>query len=423
MPPPDISEQLLKAFQVLQDQWQFAVMPHAKFLFGCLAAIELVWCLGMIAMEKIGDAHSAFSAILRKFLIIGLFWTLLLNGPDWANRIIRGFQAIGQEASGAGFMSPGDIFMRGVKIAGALLANTSAAGMLVNPAASLVLAFTALLTFGCFALIAGTLLLTLVESYILISAGVFFLGFGGSNVMVPYVERFFALSISIGVKILLLYLIIGTGLGLTDQWLVIAQGVATSEQPASIALVVLGASLTYFLVCWQVPKLFSGVLGGNPALTAGDVVAFAGATASAALMAAGLVSGVGGAAAGAVAAKQGLDQVAKAASAGAGGGSRGSGGGPSDSNESDGRSFVAGVSSSNHSEAANGSQPSPPPVAPNSGGDNGVSPPSVAAAMERAGHAIEQASNSTALATQNATRTLANDGDHTAPPLMNMRGE
>src|SRR5207247_2645805 len=133
---------------------------------------------------------------------------------------------IGQEAAGTGPMSPGDIFMRGVKIAAALLASTSEAGMLVNIASSLVLSFSALVTFVCFALIAGNLLLTLVESYILISAGVFFLGFGGSNLMVPYVERFFALSISIGVKILLLYLIIGTGLGLTDQWLVIAQEVA-----------------------------------------------------------------------------------------------------------------------------------------------------------------------------------------------------
>ena len=46
----------------------------------------------------------------------------------------------------------------------------------------------------------------------MIGAGVIFLGFGGSRWTAAYVERYIAYAVSVGMKILVLYLLIGAGM-------------------------------------------------------------------------------------------------------------------------------------------------------------------------------------------------------------------
>ncbi len=81
----------------------------------------------------------------------------------------------------------------------------------------------------------------------------------------------------------------------------------------------MGGSLIYMMLCWQIPKLFSSVLGGAPALTGGDLVAAGTAVVGAGLAAASLGAGAVAAAAGAGAAAGGSALAGTSAAAGAGG--------------------------------------------------------------------------------------------------------
>src|SRR5580704_8842642 len=51
-----------------------------------------------------------------------------------------------------------------------------------------------------------------------------------------------------------------------------AQNIATNASPAMSALEIMGASIIFMMLCWQIPKLFAAVLGGSPALSGGDLV-------------------------------------------------------------------------------------------------------------------------------------------------------
>ena len=82
----------------------------------------------------------------------------------------------------------------------------------------------------------------------------------------------------------------------------------------------MGGSLIYMMLCWQIPKLFSSVLGGAPALTGGDLVAAGTAVVGAGLAAASLGAGAVAAAAGAGAAAGGSALAGTSAAAGAGAG-------------------------------------------------------------------------------------------------------
>jgi type IV secretory pathway TrbL component len=96
-------------------------------------------------------------------------------------------------------------------------------------------------------------------------------------------------------------------MNLSLDWMTAAEAVGTSAKPAMSAFEIMGASLIFMMLCWQIPKLFAAVLGGSPALSGGDLVAAGGTVAtgamilgSAAVAGAGAIGGIGaGAGAGA----------------------------------------------------------------------------------------------------------------------------
>ena len=169
-------------------------------------------------------------------------------------------------------MAPSDVFTRGIDIAGALMATSSTAAFFTNLGTSLAMIFTGIITALAFIAITVQFVVAMVESYIIVAAGFIFLGFGGSRWTAPYVERYIGLGVATGVKIMLLYLLIGTGMNLSVDWMTDAQNIASNASPAMSALEIMGASIIFMMLCWQIPKLFAAVLGGSPALSGGDLV-------------------------------------------------------------------------------------------------------------------------------------------------------
>ncbi|HEX4227732.1 MAG TPA: type IV secretion system protein [Bryobacteraceae bacterium] len=177
----------------------------------------------------------------------------------------------------------------------------STSAFFTNPGTSLALIFCALLIMISYIVITIHFIVTMVESYLVVSVGFIFLGFGGSRWTVPYTERYIGLAVSIGIKIVLLYCLISAGLNLGVGWMDEALTVGKAPHPNMVAFDVMGAALIFMMCCWHIPKLFAAVLGGAPALTGGDLVgttaAVVGAGLTAASIGVGAVAGVGSGAA------------------------------------------------------------------------------------------------------------------------------
>ena len=309
-----VPSQIVDQFRDSRLQWTTNVFVYANALFGILAVIEFAWSAAVMLLEK-ADFQSWTSALIRKLMWIGAFYALLLNGRFWIPAIIDSFTQIGQNAAGLGALSPSGVFVQGLSLAGALLDGASTSAFFTNPGTSLALAFAALLIVISYTIIAINFIVTLVESYLVVSVGFIFLGFGGSRWTAPYTERYVGLAVSIGIKIVLLYCLIAAGFNLSVGWLSEAQGISTSPRPAMTAFDVMGAGLIFMMCCWQIPRLFAAVIGGAPALTGGDLIATAAAVGSAALAAGAATASGAGALAGVVAG------TSSAASAGGGVGS------------------------------------------------------------------------------------------------------
>lgn len=338
-----VPSRIIEQFRDERIQWTTNVFVYANALFGILAVIEFAWSAAVMLLEK-SDLQSWTSALIRKLMWIGAFYTLLLNGRIWIPAIIDSFTQLGQNAAGVGALSPSGIFMQGLSMAGALLGGATTSAFFTNPGTSFALAFAALLIVVSYTIIAVNFIVTLVESYLVVSVGFIFLGFGGSRWTAPYTERYIGLAVSIGIKIVLLYCLISAGLGLSVGWVSEAEGISTAARPAMTAFDVMGGAMIFMMCCWQIPKLFAAVIGGSPALTGGDLVATAAVVGGAALA-------VGGAAA------AGVGALAGGGSAAAGTGTAAGGAGSSTT------TAVASVSSVGPGSAGGGGAV-PPPSSP-----------------------------------------------------------
>jgi type IV secretion system protein TrbL len=315
---------VISQMRSFRGQWMTNIWTYARNLFWLLAFIEFAWSVIALALDKT-DLQCWMAGLVRKLMWIGAFYALLQNGSTWIPAIIDSFELIGAGAAGmAGPLDPGSVFVQGLSIAGSLLGGASASAFMSGDIGSaLICVLGALIIVVSFVIITINFVVTLVESYLVVSVGYLFLGFGGSRWTAPYTERYIGLAVSIGIKLVLLYCIIAAGSSLGAGWEAQAATIGTATSPAVVAFDVMGGSLIYMMLCWQIPKLFSSVLGGAPALTGGDLVAAGTAVVGAGLAAASLGAGAVAAAAGAGAAAGGpaLGGTSAAAGAGAGGSS------------------------------------------------------------------------------------------------------
>jgi len=413
---------LIDEYQGLQTQWISKLLGAAQRLFVLLAGIEVAWSFTLLAIEK-ADFQLLTAAIIRKIMWIGIFYAILLyaitpDGGGWIPAIIKSFQLLGQNASGVGPLGPSAIVGFGVNTAMDLLNAASHAGFLENFSTTMSLVFCAVVIFISYVAVAIQFVVALVESYLVIGAGVILLGFGGSRWTAPYVERYISYAISIGMKLLILYLLVGAGMTLSQGWGAVANSINTSVDPSRTGFDLAAAAVMFLAVCWMSPKLASAILGGASVLTGGDLAAMGvsvGAGAATVVMTGAAMAG---------SATSALSKV-QSASAAANGPTNGRG--PTGGGGGSGAAFVPGSpGSSGGGGAASGAFPSgssQPPPPSRTGGASAAQQPrppapgrSLIGLAERAFAAAEETSAATRSALTNFR--IPHDGGGHAPPTI-----
>lgn len=305
-----ILDNIAQSYKTAATGWTGTLLGYANRLFMLLAIIELAWSFAVWALEK-NEYQSFIAAVAKKIMWVGIFYALLLNGPTWIPAIIDSFVDAGSAASGSGGLSPSEVFTTGLDNAATMLDGIKNLSLLDDFASIVIAGLSAIVIVLAFAVIAGQLLVALVESYIAISAGLLFLGFGGSRWTTDFVQKFIGYAVATGVKLFMLLLIIGIGNAQAVGWKTMLATIGTPGAAVfNIILTVLGGSILLAFMAIQIPAMAASMLAGSPALTGGAAAATAG------MIGAGIVgAGAAGAATTLSAAKTtgGLASAAKAA--------------------------------------------------------------------------------------------------------------
>lgn len=298
-PQDNILDGILKSYETSSAKWFERVEPIARSLFWKLAAIEFAWSTIVWAMQQ-EHVQSFTVALTKKIIGIGFFYALLLNAPDWIPAIVNGFIKTGQTASNLPLLTPSAIFDLGIDTANVILrTSTSFLGIIFGDEgflASIITGLCGILIVISFTIVAGQLMVAYIESYIIIGAGILFLGFGGSRWTTDLAQKYISYAVATGVKLLILYLLIGLAMDQAQNW----KGyLEASNFDVRVLIMVMGASILLVFLSFQIPSMAAGMLSGAPSLTAGA------AASTGAAVGAGVIAGGGRAISAATSAAQG----------------------------------------------------------------------------------------------------------------------
>ena len=290
--------------------WESIIRVYANRLFWLLAVIDFCYLSATFVLDK-KEMDDIFHSIVKKVMTLGFFWFVLKTSHDWIPQILDSFTQIGQKAGGAKASTPDGIAVAGYDAAMASLQALDDLGVTEKIGAVVPAVLMALLIFLSFLWVAVQLLVAKIETSIAVGAGIILLGFGGSKWTTDMASKYMQYSIATGLKLMLLFLLIGMGQTLFNDIKIVG-----GDKFFESMLVTTGTALTYAFLATKIPALASAMMSGSPSMTAGDLTgAVVGAAAAVAgLGAAGMAAGKAGmgAASGGAAAATGVGQALKA---------------------------------------------------------------------------------------------------------------
>jgi len=239
--------------------WAAVIETAATRLFWSLVLISMIWTFGMMIMRK-ADTGEFLAEFSRFIIFTGFFFWLLTNavtGQNIAGTIITSMQILANNATGLG---GGSNYTSVMNVGYSIFSQTASNLNILQPIDSIVSIILALIIFLVLAVIAVNMMLLLVAGWVLMYAGVFFLGFGGARWTSDIAINYFKTVFGLGIQLLTMVLIIGIGNHLlTNFHASMSSSVLNYEELGVMTI----AAVTLLILSSRLPTLLSGVITGT----------------------------------------------------------------------------------------------------------------------------------------------------------------
>jgi len=278
-------DQLLARFQAATATWGGPLERIALGVFISLAAIDLIWCMIRVLLNRPTGIEDFIYALAHELIFLGFFLFVLTSFTTVAPIIIKGFQWAAQQAGGIP-TQPNGIFAEGVKIATDIINQMS----ILSPGDAVSLLLCGLVIIACFAIITAAMVMVIVESFFIISAGQILLMFGGSHFTSDKVQALLWQVVGVGLKLFILQMIASVGSAFVAGWVAATPADAATFQDI---LIEIGQSIVLLAITLELPARFERMVNHIGSSGAGSLAASGGAVAAAgALMSRSITSAV-----------------------------------------------------------------------------------------------------------------------------------
>ena len=295
---------VLGDYQSSSQAWQSTISSWATGLFWLLALVELLW-MGIRLVLRGADFGEFVSDLVQFILFVGFFYAILLNGFNWLTDIVQWFRhagaAVAAGPGGSANISPAAVLDDAIRIVSTLWNRTN----WTTPGYDfevVMIGIAVLLTLG---VVTAYMCEALIESYLVISAGIIFLGFGGSRWTKEFAVKVLNYAISVGAKLFFLQLIVALGMQFINQYTTNPP----NDAPGFAELV--GVLVTLVAMVIMIPSMIQSLVNGASFSSGGALM---GAVGTAAAATAGGAAAFG--AAGALGASKALANLTPGASLG-----------------------------------------------------------------------------------------------------------
>jgi type IV secretion system protein TrbL len=255
MDPVDV---LIGAYEGATEGWLAEAVNAGQGLFRRLAALELV-VFGLLVALKSRSAESIFPDLAWKLFMIALLLTALLLYPLWMPTITPSFAEVAGQITGFSTLNPVVVVKQGIAVALAVLAASISSGWIFpDPFGASLGILLALGILAAFLAIAAILTKTLIESWIVLSAGPFFLGFAPFRLTAQIADNFVVYAFQVGIKLFFLIVLLSAAQGVAIEW--VQAMAAASIYNLQLVLEVLAGAVLLAVALWAIPSRIADVL-------------------------------------------------------------------------------------------------------------------------------------------------------------------
>jgi type IV secretion system protein TrbL len=266
-------------------KWYGPLQDAARNLLMGLAVISYSW-KAMFLVIRQADIQEFLVELLRMVMFTGFFAYLILEAPKLMEYLIAGWVWLAGAATGTQWdVSVWQILERGLYLGDQIFDQ----GVWYD-GSGIIYAFLAVIVIVIYAIIAAFTFFVIAEMYVITAAGIILLGFGSTEWTREYAMRYLTYCMSIGAKMYVMFLVLGAGEGMINEW---AVQMVASEDPSGI-LGLIGVLLILVILIKMIPDAMAGIINGT-SIGSGtpNVAGIAAIAAGSAVGAAGMAVGAG----------------------------------------------------------------------------------------------------------------------------------
>ena len=272
-------------------KYSVAIQPYALKLFIGLLLIDILVTWIQFTAEGQLDSSHFLGRVIKHILSGGFVYLMIVNAFSWMNAVVRSFSGIGAAVTGLPALRPQTVLEIGSNMASTIFNAPATTSMVTNLELAIVQSVSAFIVLLAFVITAAMLLLTLIESYLVVGGGVILLGLGANRFTAPAAEGYFGYVIRIGVRLLFFYLVLAIGVQMANQWSAaltaackpvpatlpwwttygvppssIMTTVCSGSLPVADMLTYTAFAIVFMIVSIAVPHMAAGIAGGTVGL-------------------------------------------------------------------------------------------------------------------------------------------------------------
>jgi P-type conjugative transfer protein TrbL len=291
-------------------KWEPRIKQAAKTMFWILATISMVFTFAFMFAKGNTSLGDFFGEFLRFIVTTGFFYWLLDNGSAIAKAIIKSFGQLGLEASSTyqSDLSPSNL----ISFALDLIVRSCGSFGEQDIATSVIALLLSIAIAVLFGIIASMMVLLLCSAWVLVYAGVIYLGFGGGRWTSDIAINYFKTVLGLAVQTFTFCLLVGIGQAQIERLITDSQVVksvtvkgyvydstiTTTSMTITEGCIILIFTVVLFMLVKTVPQMVAGVIngastGGISLGGSGSAMAAAGAVATGGAMVAMQAAGAG----------------------------------------------------------------------------------------------------------------------------------
>src|SRR5713101_2726008 len=268
-----------------------AIQPYALKLFVALLLVDILVTWIQFTAEGQLDASHFLGRLVKHILSGGFVYLMIVNAFPWMNAVLRSFSTIGAAVTGLPALSPQTVLRIGGEISNTIFNAPANVSLMTDIELAIVQSVSAFVVLLSFVITAAMLLLTLIESYLVVGGGVLLLGLGANRFTAPAAEGYFGYVLRVGVRLLFFYLVLAIGVQMANQWAsallaackpvtttlpwwttyglppsAIFTTVCSGSLPVSAMLIYTAFAVVFMIVSIAVPHMAASIAGGTVGL-------------------------------------------------------------------------------------------------------------------------------------------------------------